>query len=1270
MRRYIRQCADFAKWTLVIAMVTATLLLLAGRFLVNQLADYQLAIQQWLSDYLAAPVTASQVSGSWKGALPRISLTSARIGGEAAFLTMDSMVLEPDYLRSLLHRTLVVREMEIGGLALLLRETSDGRWRLGSLTGSAQLGNQPRTQLLNSLSQSRRILIRNTQVELEFFSGRRIDLQLDEMRLENSGDFHRLVTRASVDSDVNRASLVVELGGEADLAAGALGRAYLEFDGSELDDPLAMLFAQLGIGETAAISEADTHLQGEVWFAIQPGWLADFSGRLALANLDLPTGTDTPLQISWESSLAGTLAYGDESRIDLVDPVLTLNQQSVPVFDFSLRRGVEQDPRQLRLATDRLEIGELYAQLRQYDLLQGRLAEVLAMLNPRGTLRHLQLALDITDPFNSFLLRGNLQNVDLDAFVRAPAVTNLSGYFETKAFAGFVQVEAEQVAPHYEAIYDQPLQHDWMRGKVAWSFDRARGAVQVFADDLAIGGTQGEIFGAFRVEAPSRRGAFPTDLTLEIGLANSSAEHWRSLVPSRVPQVVRDWLDAYLGDGRVPEAAFLYRGKIQGTELERNLQLRLAMTDSDLRFARGWPGLTGVDADLGIDNANIRVTANRARLDAIDVSGARIDIDTRTSRIAIDTAFVGPGNQILNLLRQTPVRNRIGAGLDGFDLSGELGGHAQLSFPLQASFPREALQAEVEAELQGNELYLANQRLQLTDIQGLLHYDDRGLRADAISAQLWSEPLMLSIRSDAQVEVQIDTQVPMLELGAWLQTDWLAHTQGRAPLSGTIRLGGANSQGTNYEFQSSLEGVSSDLPAPLNKTAEQPLPLTLRSQTFGQRNNLEFRLGDLLQASIRRQLNGPLEAVSLGLGADAPALVAGRLSGLASLADLQVEEWTHLLSGNDGGGVALNLDPRIEISTKQTHLGGRDLGAVHAVLSQGESSDWQVDFAATWGQGIYQLGPGPVPTLQLSHLDLAVWRAGEPPAQQADPRTLPHLRVGIDDLRSGERRLGNWTFEMLPVDTGVQIRDLNASIGNIRVIGAEQASRLLWTQEGDQQLTQLDLSLEFANLVEVFALINQPALITSQSGSFYSSFAWPGSPTQAVAQPMSGILGVRLQNGEFATQEGVGTALMRVIGLFNINSWARRLQFDFSDLTARGTRYDSVRGDFVLDEGVLSTLTPVDARLTSGRMRFDGQVDLNQDRVDAQLVATLPLRENMTWVTGLVAGLPAAAGVWLIGKLFQEEVDSLTSVSYRISGAIDDPDVRTGRVFESTIRDN
>lgn len=74
MRRPLRQCADFAKWTLVIALVAFTLVLLGGRFVVNQLSFYRTSIETRLSDALGIPVSTSRVTGDWQGVLPLISL--------------------------------------------------------------------------------------------------------------------------------------------------------------------------------------------------------------------------------------------------------------------------------------------------------------------------------------------------------------------------------------------------------------------------------------------------------------------------------------------------------------------------------------------------------------------------------------------------------------------------------------------------------------------------------------------------------------------------------------------------------------------------------------------------------------------------------------------------------------------------------------------------------------------------------------------------------------------------------------------------------------------------------------------------------------------------------------------------------------------------------------------------------------------------------------------------------------------------------------------
>lgn len=1269
MRRPLRQCADFAKWTFVIALVAFTLLLLAGRFVVNQLSFYQESIETRLSQAFGIPISTGRVSGDWQGVLPLINIEAVSVGGEQPFLTMARMDLEPDYLRSFLYRTLVVRQMEIQDMVLSIREDAQGRWALGALSGTGRLDAESRRRMLDALTESQRIVLRDTRIELVAFSGNRTQLFLDEMTAVSDEDFHRFVADAWINSDQNRVRLTAELGNDYEDGSGRSGAAYLKVEGTDMELLLADVLGQQGMSDESP-TDQESNFDADIWIDIFSDWALGYSGKLSLNAFRTDLG-----RINYQATMAGTASYGGEVRVDFIEPLIEIDGRELPVFDFSVTQQRGAQSNLLSFATNEFALGEFYSQLVERDFLDGRLAEVLEQLNPRGTVKNLSVDLDMRNPAETLRVRGNLESVDLDAFVRAPSVSNLSGYFEAGLKQGYVQIDAENISPFYEGVYDEPFYHQQMTGVVAWEVDTEHGAVEVFSDNLRILGPEGDISGAFRVEAPLQRRAFPTDLTIEIGLANSSTGHRLTLVPKTVPENVRNWIEQSIRMGAVPEASFVYRGQLGRPAGQQTVQLNLALRQGELEFAPGWPILDQVNANLLVNNRDVGVTTSTAYLGDIDVSGAVVRVYSDTSaRLAINSAFRGDANQVLDLIRATPVRNRIGSGLDEFDLGGPLLGSVNLDFPLQASFPADELRADISVDMSGNDLGLGQVGMQVTGLQGTIEYDDAGLHADSIVGSLWGRPVELDISTEEEIRVGLVTDIAVSDLASWLQTGLLETLTGVAPVQGDIAIGrAANGQRVNYRFYSSLEGISSTLPEPFQKDANDSLQLELTSTYVADGSELRLQLEELLEFSLSRNADGDVLQASLGVNSPAPTGQPGLLSGRVSLENPQVEDWTELLSSSTGGGTAmLDLQPNIELSAQDVSMGGRSFGSMHALLDR-QGDIWEIDFASLWGQGVYRVQASSVndtavPQLHFRSLDLLAWREQTGPSENTDPRDVPRLDLVIDDLTYGDRDFGSWSFQVSPTEEGVELLQIAATRDDIRVVGQERATHFLWRYDGESHFTQMDLSLEFGDASQLFELLGQPSPITSDNGSLYSSFAWPGAPVEMFSQPLSGVMGIRLEDGVFdAEVEGVGSALMRVIGLFNISSWARRLQFDFSDVTSRGTSYDRVRGDFVLDEGVLTTLTPVDARLTSGRMRFDGQVDLNEDTVDAQLVATLPLRENMTWVTGLVAGLPAAAGVWLIGKLFEEEVDNLTSVSYRITGDLEDPDVRTERVLESTI---
>ena len=152
-----------------------------------------------------------------------------------------------------------------------------------------------------------------------------------------------------------------------------------------------------------------------------------------------------------------------------------------------------------------------------------------------------------------------------------------------------------------------------------------------------------------------------------------------------------------------------------------------------------------------------------------------------------------------------------------------------------------------------------------------------------------------------------------------------------------------------------------------------------------------------------------------------------------------------------------------------------------------------------------------------------------------------------------------------------------------------------------------------------------------------------------------------------SAQDGGGA--MRLFNIINFNTWARRLQLDFSDLEQGGISYDQLSGELKIENGVVQMAQPVVLESPLSRFVLKGSTDLNASTIDATLDVRLPVSNNVAWITALAVGLPAAAGVFLAGQVFEEQFDRLSTLSYTISGNSDDPDIEFDGFFGTGAND-
>ncbi|MNQ99692.1 hypothetical protein D3C85_1154420 [compost metagenome] len=173
---------------------------------------------------------------------------------------------------------------------------------------------------------------------------------------------------------------------------------------------------------------------------------------------------------------------------------------------------------------------------------------------------------------------------------------------------------------------------------------------------------------------------------------------------------------------------------------------------------------------------------------------------------------------------------------------------------------------------------------------------------------------------------------------------------------------------------------------------------------------------------------------------------------------------------------------------------------------------------------------------------------------------------------------------------------------------------------------------------------------------------WPGSPAWVATKRFSGTLDATLNQGQFVEVEGSAQAL-RVFGLLNFNSIGRRLRLDFSDLFGKGLSYDRVKGLLVGTNGVYVTRKPIQLTGPSSTIELDGTLNMVADQIDAKLMVTLPVTNNLP-IAALIVGAPAVGGaLFLIDKLIGDRVARFASVKYTVKGPWKEPKIAFDKAF-------
>lgn len=579
------------------------------------------------------------------------------------------------------------------------------------------------------------------------------------------------------------------------------------------------------------------------------------------------------------------------------------------------------------------------------------------------------------------------------------------------------------------------------------------------------------------------------------------------------------------------------------------------------------------------------------------------------------------------------------------------------------------------------------------------------------------------------VHVAFDGDLDVRRLQQWSRRPALAFTEGVTFVKGQLDVPiGGETRPIHMEVSSDLKGIHIDLPPPFAKQVEQALAfktvidihpadaesLPLNVTDSAKRHRYWLSFGDFAQLLVSSKKDN-LEGISLALGEPATVVDPGFLSVFGSIKKGDASEWVDavvqyqnyveqqkvkvqtdtLITVHQEGDIGNSLPLKMNVNVEELQLGSLAFDKVSIIAEQdNHKQEFHIDSQNLAGVCTVFDDNRPV-KVDLAYLTLPEGEAtsvltkavltgtastSEVASEgaltpQVDEGGLAGLNIdalnafdfSVDKIVKGERNYGKWSFKLRPIDGGVVAYDLYAEVLGLTVKGkGDSGGELIWLRSGGKDETFFSGIITAKNVGQVMLNWDMEKALTSQQAKFTTDVQWSGAPDQITLAKLFGVIDINLERGRFIRGASAGeNPFVKLVGLLNFDTLARRFRLDFSDLNPEGLGYEKITGSFQFKQGLVTTQEPLFVDMPASHIRFAGDIDVLQELVDAQLVVTLPLAGNLTVLAAFTGGVPLAVGVFVAGKIFKPQVDQASSIRYRVNGTWEEPEVKLEKVFEN-----
>ncbi len=1222
--------------TFVVVLVSIAVLLSVARLLLPEASGYRESVEHWVSVYLGQPVHITTMDVSLEGLTPTVTLRGVQlmdVANKRVITHFRELRIGIHLLASLRRRQLVPADLTVVGADLVVTRSTAGKisvrgMRIKDMASTAEAASSQgvSNQLLRWLFQRNVLALRDSRIQWRDLRHGAPPVLFSDVNLwlHNRGERHQLTGDVRLPRSLGkRLKVAIDMHGDVLKPASLGGRFYLLGEGLRPE----RIGAPLRLHDATVRAAA---LDFQLWGRWAGRHLTRLSGTVDANQLTLSSlpAVGTPLSLTHASARLRWLRTDRGWQLDMDHVRIGFADHAWPVSQLQVVRTLAAPGRDagVTIGASYLRLDDLSDILRTIPLLDAPLRTSLAALAPRGVIHGVRVHWQ-TPPGGApvrYQVQARFSALSVKAEGRLPGIQRAGGTLWMDNTHGELRLDSTQGTLTLPHLFRQPLSLNRLAAVVNWQ--QRAGIWYVHSRDFQLRSPDLRVRGDLLLEMAPKASPY---LELLVRFDHGDASKVSAYLPAGIMDAdTVKWLDQAFISGQISEGGMVFNGRLADFPFLRErgrFLVRFKAKNLLLNYQPGWPRLHDLEARARFTGQGLAIDLMHGLIGGGHLKGVRVGI-ARFSRpvLTVQGTVQGSTADVVRFLADSPLAHSARKALNAMDVTGKSKTDIVLHIPLSARLARShPLAVTGQIRLMDSRLQLLDRQLDISHINGVLHFTQHTQRANNIRATLFGAPVRIDVYGPTNGRRTIIAArghfVPAaLRKNSVFRRNgvdrWLRLLQGTTPWRGTLTLErGKHAIPVRLRVTSELQGLAVVLPAPLGKAARDTRTLAVDMDIIRGHPRLNVSLagiGALVLALQQRRGRWHLARAEVNFSSTEAALPARPVFLIkGSLRDVSPTLWL---------GVADKLSTSKDGARRSAYT------SLPLVFNMDR-------LYLTDGQKRTSSHGGRRKVLRT----LA-------------PREVPLISGEIRDLRYGQIALGRLRVRTRREQDGLLFNalSLRGAYGQIKAQGR-------WSTRGTTQRSEFRAELKSDDFGAYLHALGFAPVMSGGKADIKFALHWPAPPFDFSPATLAGKVDVQITDGTI-TQINPGAG--RLFGLLSLSALPRRLSLDFGDVFKKGLGFDKITGSFNIAHGNAMT---DNLKLTSpsSNIHLRGRTGLVAHDYDQWVTVVPQIGSTLPLVGGLAMGAQVGAIILLFQKLFKPSIDKVAQYQYRITGSWAHPDI-------------